>query len=416
MKKIKVLNVFALLFNLVIIAAVVMGGFIVNNDILGNLKYFTVLSNYLMALAALIAIPFNIRAIATGKGYPKAVFVLKLVATMSLALTFLTVCFFLAPQNGWNFVEQFGNFSFQRIEFFLHLIAPVSAIICFLFFDTCAKKTKFIVNLLSIIPGILYGVFYMVNYFMNWFVVDGIGTDWYGFVAVGGSPLFAALIFAAILVALFLLSFVFWLINRGVTSVKEEKEEGKIEKIDVAEVHEEPEEESSSVVEEKEEEEPEEEAAPIVEEKEDEVPEEETAPVEEEKEELPKEEAPKEEKKPAAKKETKKAESKPETKKEEKKETAKKVEPKKEEKPAAKKEERTKVYHLTKRKEDGMWAITFVGGSKAVKLFRTKKEAEAALEVLTKNQGATALIRNSKGAKAGKFASSIKSSDDKEGK
>ena len=60
-----------------------------------------------------------------------------------------------------------------------------------------------------------------------------------------------------------------------------------------------------------------------------------------------------------------------------------------------------------------MWAITFVGGQKAVKLFKTKKEAEAALKVLTENQGATALIRNSKGAKAGKFASSIKTDDSK---
>ena len=91
-------------------------------------------------------------------------------------------------------------------------------------------------------------------------------------------------------------------------------------------------------------------------------------------------------------------------------------------KPAAKKEVKepapannggTKVYHLTKRKEDGMWAITFVGGKKPVKLFKTKKEAEEYLATLTKNQGATALIRNSKGAKAGKFASSIKSDDDK---
>ena len=73
----------------------------------------------------------------------------------------------------------------------------------------------------------------------------------------------------------------------------------------------------------------------------------------------------------------------------------------------------TKVYHLTKRKEDGMWAITFVGGKKPVKLFKTKKEAEEYLATLTKNQGATALIRNSKGAKAGKFASSIKSDEDK---
>ena len=83
----------------------------------------------------------------------------------------------------------------------------------------------------------------------------------------------------------------------------------------------------------------------------------------------------------------------------------KKPAPKKEE---PKKAEGTKVYHLTKRKEDDMWAITFVGGSKPVKLFKTKKEAEEYLAVLTKNQGASALIRNSKGSKAGKFASSIK--------
>ena len=95
---------------------------------------------------------------------------------------------------------------------------------------------------------------------------------------------------------------------------------------------------------------------------------------------------------------------------------AKKPAPKKaEKKPAAapkkaekKPAEPTKVYHLTKRKEDNMWAITFVGGSKTVKLFKTKKEAEEYLAVLTKNQGASALIRNSKGSKAGKFASSIK--------
>ena len=94
----------------------------------------------------------------------------------------------------------------------------------------------------------------------------------------------------------------------------------------------------------------------------------------------------------------------------------KKPAPKKEapKKPEPKKDSGTKVYHLTKRKEDGMWAITFVGGQKAVKLFKTKKEAEEYLAVLTKNQGASALIRNSKGAKAGKFASSIKT--EKKGK
>ncbi len=86
----------------------------------------------------------------------------------------------------------------------------------------------------------------------------------------------------------------------------------------------------------------------------------------------------------------------------------KKAQPAKKPAPVKEDKDSKKVYHLTKRKEDGMWAITFVGGTKAVKLFKTKKEAEDALKTLTENQGASALIRNSKGAKAGKFASSIK--------
>ncbi len=82
-------------------------------------------------------------------------------------------------------------------------------------------------------------------------------------------------------------------------------------------------------------------------------------------------------------------------------ETAKKEEPKK---------TATKVYHLSKRKEDGMWAITFVGGSKAVKLFKTKAEAEAYLETLAENQNASTLVHNSKGKNAGKIAKGTKAS------
>lgn len=169
-------------------------------------------------------------------------------------------------------------------------------------------------------------------------------------------------------------------------------------------------------VEEPKQEEVKEEAAPVEEPKAEEKPQEEEKPAEEKKaEEQPQEETPaEEEKKPAKKPAAKKAPAKkPAAKKEPaKKAPAKKPATKKApaKKPAEKKEE-TKVYHLTKRKEDGMWAITFVGGQRAVKLFKTKKEAEEYLKTLTENQGATALIRNSKGAKAGKFASSIKSEE-----
>ena len=65
----------------------------------------------------------------------------------------------------------------------------------------------------------------------------------------------------------------------------------------------------------------------------------------------------------------------------------------------------TKVYHVSKRAEDGKWALKFAGGQKVIKLFDTKVEAEAAAKKMGENQDATVLIHNSKGAKAGKIAS-----------
>ena len=71
---------------------------------------------------------------------------------------------------------------------------------------------------------------------------------------------------------------------------------------------------------------------------------------------------------------------------------------------AEKKSAPTKVYHVSKRAEDGKWALKFAGGSKVIKLFDTKVEAEEAAKKMGANQDATVLIHNSKGAKAGKIA------------
>ena len=81
--------------------------------------------------------------------------------------------------------------------------------------------------------------------------------------------------------------------------------------------------------------------------------------------------------------------------------------PKKAEKPTTKEKEATKVYHIAKRKEDNKWALYFAGGKKVIKLFDTKVETEAAAKQMSLNQDATLLVRNSKGAKAGKFVSSF---------
>ena len=387
MKRFRVFNVLALIFNLAIVGFVGYSYFyLLSDSYIAALKFFTVLSNLLVGLVALMNIPFNIRGIAKGKPLPLLMVRLKLIATTCVMVTFLTAAFVLSALNGGDIAAQFGNYDFTKVEFPMHLIVPVIACIGFIGFDHHGfnKRLSFKNNLLSVLPLVLYGAFYVVNYFAK-FVLHKGTADWYGF-AVDGNILIGIGLLAGCIVGAFVISFVLWLLNRlflGKSKASKKQKEQEVTASSQEEAPQEEEKEEPLKVEE----------APLSEEvieSEPEETEEEEIPYEEvEEEEEETEPAPK--KKPQAKKEVKDPE------------------PIKEEK-----KDQIKVYHLTKRKEDGMWAITFVGGQKAVKLFKTKKEAEAALEVLTKNQGATALIRNSKGAKAGKFASSIKASDNKD--
>ena len=64
-----------------------------------------------------------------------------------------------------------------------------------------------------------------------------------------------------------------------------------------------------------------------------------------------------------------------------------------------------KVYHVSKRESDQKWQVFIRGSDKVIKLFNTRKEAEAYCEQMAKNQGATLLVHNSKGANKGKTGS-----------
>ncbi|MDE6356365.1 MAG: DUF2188 domain-containing protein [Clostridia bacterium] len=67
----------------------------------------------------------------------------------------------------------------------------------------------------------------------------------------------------------------------------------------------------------------------------------------------------------------------------------------KEEKPAKK---AAKVYHISKRKEDGKWQIKAAGGEKAIKLFKTQKEAIDYCKTLADNQDASIMIHKEDGS------------------
>lgn len=76
-------------------------------------------------------------------------------------------------------------------------------------------------------------------------------------------------------------------------------------------------------------------------------------------------------------------------------------------KPAAEPTGDKKVYHVAKRAEDNKWTVKFRGGKKVIKLFDTKKEAEEYVAVMAENQGATALVHNSKGKNKGRIGGSL---------
>ena len=63
-----------------------------------------------------------------------------------------------------------------------------------------------------------------------------------------------------------------------------------------------------------------------------------------------------------------------------------------------------RVYHVSKR-EDGKWQVKFAGGEKAIKLFKTQKEALDYSKEMTKNQKGTMLVHNSKGKNKGRIKS-----------
>ena len=426
MKQVRVLSVFALLFNLAIVGLVAYAGVVVlGQQFLNCLHFFTVESNVLIAVIALLCIPFNLIGIFKGKTLPKTLFVLKFIATVLIGITFFVATFFLSYLDNWDIAKQYGNFQFDNVAFYYHLLVPALALLGFVFFDR-AKKVKFGVNFLPLIPFAAYCGFYGVNYFLKFFLDPTTNKyDWYGFTEINGLP--GAIISLGIIAAfVIVLSILLFLLNKLFSkSIHKEEAEPQPQPQKQYSFSQEPvaSQGEEQPVEEEEQEQSQEESAPVEEEEEvqeaenneaEEVQEEERAEEAEEEEqaeeaepeeeeEEPAEEEPVATKKPAAPKKAPAKKPAP---------VKKSAAPKKEaeKKPA---NDATKVYHLTKRKEDGMWAITFVGGKKPVKLFKTKKEAEEYLAVLTKNQGATALIRNSKGAKAGKFASSIKSNEDK---
>lgn len=148
---------------------------------LGMFRFFTVDSNMFMGLIALI---FAYKEIQLIKGkinnIPKIYYILKLMGTTAVSLTFVVVFAYLGPISKGGIPSMLMN-----SNLFYHFLTPVLSIVTFVSFE----KNNFLKKkdtLFGIIPTILYAIYYLINILIH--IENGKVSpvyDWYWFVQSG---------------------------------------------------------------------------------------------------------------------------------------------------------------------------------------------------------------------------------------
>lgn len=308
-------------------------------------QFFTVISNILVAFAALLIIPFYLVSYLKNKNYLNSVVqTIKLITVVMITITFLMVIIFLAPATpdyGW----------FDRYQLFLHMLTPIVTMVSFIFLEY-AFKLKFRYTFIPAIVVLAYGTFYII-YSLN--APIGTDVDWYGFLFKPGERIAPVhgevtwlnlIIFAAeSLGGAVVFGILFWLLNKIMNLIFigytiEETNEAPNEVVKEQEITEE-----SEV------------NQPINESSSDEV-------VEEVKEEKP-----------------------TQTKKNNKTNNG-----------TAKYKDGARVYHIARSKfVSKHWQVKLAGGERAIKIFDTQAEAIAFAKELVKTQGGSIRIHSMKG-------------------
>jgi hypothetical protein len=175
---------------------------------LGVFKFFTVQSNILIAIVSFIFLKNEIDIL---KGKKKEIttrnYILKLIGTTSVGLTFFIVFAYLGPISKEGIMSMLMN-----SNLFFHLIIPVMSIMTFVLFEK-TNKISFKNTFYGLIPTAMYGFYYLINvlihmengkvspiYDFYWFVQNGV---WTAFIVV---PI--------IFIITYLISLSMWKLNR----------------------------------------------------------------------------------------------------------------------------------------------------------------------------------------------------------
>ena len=210
-----VLNILIVIFTIFATTAMFTGfKFMHGHDVvlqstkLGMLRFFTVQSNILMGIIALFFACLEIKLL---KGKIEEIstkaYVLKLMATTAVGLTFLVVFAYLGPITEYGIIAMIMN-----SNLFFHLITPLLSMICFAAFER-TNKVKFKYTFWGIIPTFLYAIYYMINIFVH--MENGKVSpvyDWYWFVQNG---VWTAIIVVPLMFFItYLITLLLWRINK----------------------------------------------------------------------------------------------------------------------------------------------------------------------------------------------------------
>ncbi len=179
---------------------------------IGMFRFFTVDSNLFMGITALVFATAEIKLL---KGKTNEIslklYILKLMATTGVGLTFLIVFGYLGQIADGGIPSMIMN-----SNLFFHLLIPVISMINFAIFER-TDKIKFRYAILGITPAALYAIYYLINVLIH--IEDGRVSplyDWYWFVQGGLWQI--VIVMPLILGITYIISLTLWGINKKRTN------------------------------------------------------------------------------------------------------------------------------------------------------------------------------------------------------
>ena len=175
---------------------------------LGMFKYFTVDSNLLMGIVALIFAFEEYKLIKDSrKTISRGLYRLKFIATIGVTLTFVVVFAYLGPYSPGGISSMLMN-----SNLFFHLFIPVLSIINFIVVER-GNKLTFKDTIYGIVTPVLYSFYYGTNVLIH--IENGTVSpdyDWYWFVQDGLDRFL--LVPIIIFGCTYIISVIIWRINK----------------------------------------------------------------------------------------------------------------------------------------------------------------------------------------------------------